>query len=235
MPWAMVPPPATDQPCAAWVVFLGRRRRSGQRQEGEHAGALRADRADRTHRQPGRRQRGQLHLSHLAGSAGAGSAGAGSAGQQRDRDRAAARGGRAGTGDRSDRHLPGRGRGGGRAGCCAAAGWPSCAAPPIAPSATRTSPAGTRWLARISPDPASGATACRAGRRAAAAAPRRRRRCGRGVRVGVQVGPRRPRAGVCGICCASPAQGAGSYVAAAYPGSSWVPNGSASTAPAAAG
>ena len=61
------------------------------------------------------------------------------------------------------------------AGRCAVAGWPSRATPPMAPSATRTAAAGTRWTARISPHPASAATACRAGRRAhprGAAAPR---------------------------------------------------------------
>src|SRR5205807_5478555 len=52
------------------------------------------------------------------------------------------------------------------AGRCAVAGWPSWATPPMAPSATRTAAAGTRWTARISRHPASAATACRAGRRA---------------------------------------------------------------------
>ena len=200
-PWAMAPPPATDQPCATRVAaFLPVASAAGSVSRENTPGlCARTGPAGRGGRPAG----GSAVSSTWPRVPRARAGGAGCAGQQRDRGRAAARGGRAGAGGGGDRHLPGHGRGtrarrprGGRAG--RRRRWRR--APPGPP---RRAPGGWRWRASAVTPRRRDGLPCRGGvpRRGRAAAPRARRGA-----AGAGSGRSLPGAGV--IWEASPSQGA---------------------------
>ena len=128
----MVPLADTDQPSATEVPFLAVLDPAGSVSSESSPGALGADGAGRTQRHAGRRQRGQLDLTRRRGPAAPPINATGleplpwAGGQARAAEVTATCRVTVAEAD------PG------------AAGWVSCAAPAMTPSAARTTPAGTR-------------------------------------------------------------------------------------------